>query len=383
MMIMKKILERISIKIKKCIYRGLKRNVLGTNFKKDALLVYIIDPFISQLSNSHSNQKQVMEIAKTFSSFGYNVDVLDYLRLKKIEYKYDLMLLVDCNLLPKFYNNMNYKCKVIGYLTGCDLTFSNKAEEKRLNYLYDRHKVHLKARRKVVNVYDKFLMENKFDAFFLMGNEFTLSTYDAFNIKTVFFIKNSANILETRRKIAFENKKQNSFLFLASYGQVLKGLDIVLDVFSKTPDLKLYVCSSFEQERDFCKLYNKILFNSENIKAIGFIDVNSKAFKNIIDECSYLIAPSSTEGCSGSVLTAMAYGLIPIITKENGVDNDEAIWLENDNVDYIVEVVKSYSSKDISWIKEKAMKNQDIYYKNYTFNCFKHSFAEACKVIKI
>ena len=90
-------------------------------------------------------------------------------------------------------------------------------------------------------------------------------------------------------------------MFLASYGQVLKGLDIVLDVFSKTPDLKLYVCSNFEQEKDFCKLYNKILFNSENVKAIGFIDVNSKVFENIIDECSYLIAPSSTEGCSGSV----------------------------------------------------------------------------------
>lgn len=286
-------------------------------------------------------------------------------------------------MLPKFYNNMKCRCKIIGYLTGSDLVFSNEAEEKRLNYLYDRHKVHLKARRRATNVYDKFLMENKIDAFFLMGNKFTLSTYDRFNIKPVFFIKNSANILEIRREITFKNKKQKSFLFLASYGQVLKGLDIVLDVFSKTPDLKLYVCSNFEQEKDFCKLYNKILFNSENVKAIGFIDVNSKVFENIIDECSYLIAPSSTEGCSGSVLTAMAYGLIPIITKENGVDNDEAIWLENDNVDYIIEVVNSYSSKDIGWIIEKARKNQNIYYKNYTFNCFKDSFVEACKEIKI
>ena len=62
---------------------------------------------------------------------------------------------------------------------------------------------------------------------------------------------------------------------------------------------------------------------------------------------------------------------------------DEAIWLENDNVDYIIEVVNSYSSKDIGWIIEKARKNQNIYYKNYTFNCFKDSFVEACKEIKI
>lgn len=383
MWIIEGILNKISIKIKKCVYNGFKKNVLKTNFKKNVLMVYILDPFILNSSNSHSNQKQVIEIAKIFSSFGYNVDVLDSLSYKKVKYKYDLIFLVDCNLLPKFYNNMKCRCKIIGYLTGSDLVFSNEAEEKRLNYLYDRHKVHLKARRRATNVYDKFLMENKIDAFFLMGNKFTLSTYDRFNIKPVFFIKNSANILEIRREITFKNKKQKSFLFLASYGQVLKGLDIVLDVFSKTPDLKLYVCSNFEQEKDFCKLYNKILFNSENVKAIGFIDVNSKVFENIIDECSYLIAPSSTEGCSGSVLTAMAYGLIPIITKENGVDNDEAIWLENDNVDYIIEVVNSYSSKDIGWIIEKARKNQNIYYKNYTFNCFKDSFVEACKEIKI
>ena len=71
MWIIEGILNKISIKIKKCVYNGFKKNVLKTNFKKNVLMVYILDPFILNSSNSHSNHKQVIEIAKIFSSFGY------------------------------------------------------------------------------------------------------------------------------------------------------------------------------------------------------------------------------------------------------------------------------------------------------------------------
>ena len=58
MWIIEGILNKISIKIKKCVYNGFKKNVLKTNFKKNVLMVYILDPFILNSSNSHSNQNK-------------------------------------------------------------------------------------------------------------------------------------------------------------------------------------------------------------------------------------------------------------------------------------------------------------------------------------
>ena len=53
------------------------------------------------------------------------------------------------------------------------------------------------------------------------------------------------------------------FVFFGSLGAVHKGLDLLLEVFSRmTTDCKLYVCSGYEKEEDFCKLYHKELYET-------------------------------------------------------------------------------------------------------------------------
>ena len=60
-------------------------------------------------------------------------------------------------------------------------------------------------------------------------------------------------------------------MYLAGGGSVHKGLDRVIEAFSARPDLKLYVCSPFRYEQDFCEVYKHELFRTPNIIPIGFL----------------------------------------------------------------------------------------------------------------
>ena len=71
---------------------------------------------------------------------------------------------------------------------------------------------------------------------------------------------------------AFDWAKENidrdskSFVFFASSGQVHKGIDLLLELFSQQlKDYTLYVCSGYEQEEDFYQEYHKELYETSNI----------------------------------------------------------------------------------------------------------------------
>ncbi len=49
----------------------------------------------------------------------------------------------------------------------------------------------------------------------------------------------------------------------------------------------------------------------------------------------FSIFPSCSEGQSGSVLTTMSLGLIPIVTKEVGIDVFDKGFLINDNIEIL------------------------------------------------
>lgn len=360
------------------MYRGFICDVFHHNHKKNCLFVYITAPFISHEIDSHAAQAQALEIAKIFDEYGYNVDVLDFVSKDKSKLrKYDLIFHVDCTQIEELYPYMNNNCKLIGYLTGANLVFSNEAIKKRAQGIFDRRGRRLQARRTVEKVYTPEIM-SRVDAFFLMGNEYILSTYSDLPLKRVFFIVNSG--MPQMHPVQCGDKKDpKSFLFFAGGGQVLKGLDIALEVFSRNQDLTLYICSPFRSERDFCQLYHKELFETNNIKPIGVVDVREEKFQYIAERCAYHIAPSCTEGMCGSVLTTMQAGIIPVMTKECGVDNPEGIYLESVDINYINTVVRELAQKDSAWIQQKALQNMEVYKQRYSMEQFCESFRKACE----
>ena len=144
------------------------------------------------------------------------------------------------------------------------------------------------------------------DAIVGIGNDSTLASWRQSSPARIHMIDNFG-LSDTR--FVFESKDfgaaRKNFLYFASGSQVQKGLDLLLEIFPRLPDLDLYVCSQFGKETDFCECYHKELFETPNIHPVGWIKVNGPEFYELAGKCAYVISASCSEGQSGSVVQCM------------------------------------------------------------------------------
>jgi hypothetical protein len=346
---------------------GLCQNVNRTRYVKNALIVYVALPFVSKtIDLGHQNQWQAKELARLLGEFGFNVDVIDFTEQVKLNKNYDLVIDVHPGLNCSYADHMTASSRRIAYMTGSNPSFSNRAEMQRLEDLYLRKGVRLQPRRQA-----KLLSKQEIescDGVMFIGNSYNLKTYNEFNLTKVRYITNTGYAFLDEVNSA--HRSPQSFLFLGSGGQVHKGLDLLLEFFSKHNGLELYVCSSFKSEHDFRDLYHKELFNLPNIHGTGFIDIKGSRFKEICGRCSYVVLPSCSEANAGSVLTGMSAGLIPLVSKECGFEENEVRFFDDCSSQSISQMIAVMAEKSAEWVSTESRRVQEIVRTKYSSDCY-------------
>ena len=354
-------------------------NVNKTNYDKKCLLIYITHPFVWKINDTHQNQWQAAEMARIIGTFGYNVDVASCFRediFNQINNKYDLIIDIISREKNFWSHCMNEGCKIIMYATGSSHKFSYEQELQRLADLEQRRGVKLQlVRSSLEGTQNEREIENA-NLFWSIGNSYNLKSYDYLHIPPVCYIKNNGYNFDWLNLNITRNKK--NFLYFASSGQVHKGLDLLLEIFSKPGfEYNLYICSSLTREYDFCKEYKRELFEIPNIHTIGFIDINGSEFRELTEKCAYSIMPSCSEGLAGSILTVMSAGVIPIVSKECGFEDDEVINLPDCKIDTIEKFIRNYSAKPDEWIKQESSHVVEIVKTRYSRQNFTDSVIAA------
>lgn len=95
---------------------------------------------------------------------------------------------------------------------------------------------------------------------------------------------------------------------------VYKSLDLALEAFAQMPEYQFTVCGPVKGEEDFEKFYYKELYETPNIKTLGWMNIDMPDFKKVLDNNLGVIYPSCSEGGGGSVITCLHAGLIPIVS---------------------------------------------------------------------
>jgi hypothetical protein len=344
------------------------------NSKGNVLLSYITRPFGMKIDDSkfssHTNKWECKQIANTWIKQGYSVDIIDWDNSTFLPKKdYSFFIDIHSNM-ERIAPLLGKKCKKILHITGANWRFQNEAENKRLLALKERKGITLQPRRKV----PPSLGIEYADCATILGNRFTQETF-AYSGKTLYPIPLSTTV----QFPFFENKEfdkiRKNFLWFGSSGMVHKGLDLVLDTFSELPEYHLTVCGPVDKESDFEKAYHKELYNTPNIHTLGSIDLTSDQFLKVVKENVALIFPSCSEGQSGSVITCLHAGLIPIISFESGVDIDDfGILLKKCSIEEIKDSIKTVSS--FSKDELKTMSNNAWKYArtNHTKDKFSESY---------
>ncbi len=313
------------------------------NHQKKILISYITSPLKNDTSKFilHTNFIECLEILKTFIDWGYSIDFIDCLDNRhnsEIEKKkYDIIF-----GFGKPFNYASVKnpdaLKII-YLTESHPDFSLRAEVGRNEYFYQRHK------RKTCITRSGFYYKNQdiklADYGIIIGNSFTSQTY-VFPEGKLYTLA-PTGLLNKNYTPGLRDllKTRENYVWFGSYGAIHKGLDILIDAFNELPKCTLYICGLHPKERRLFKI------NEENIHDLGFIQVNTPDFIQLMNNCSYVILPSCCEGMATSVLTCMNHGLLPIVTRECGIDLQEwGIYLEDYKVGYIKEIIRNCSTCD-------------------------------------
>jgi glycosyltransferase involved in cell wall biosynthesis len=323
-----------------------------TDCKGNVLIAYIIDPFLRKegepISDDHTHYWESFQMAQTFLSHGYAVDVISYENSRFVPGKhYDYFISARTHL-ETIAARLNSDCIKVAHLDTAHWLFNNHAAYERLYALQQRRTVTLKGSIRIVEPNQAIEVA---DVATVLGNQFTLDSY-GYAGKPIHRIPISSPTLYPWNDTQDIEQRRSHYLWFGSSGFVHKGLDLALEAFAQTPEVSLTVCGPFQQEKGFIKAFHKELYETPNIKAVGWVDVNSPAFLDIARNCIGLVYPSCAEGGGGSAITCMHAAIIPLLSYEASVDiAGHGVLLKESSVTGIIKGIRKVS----------AMSSEELY----------------------
>lgn len=290
------------------------------NAKGNALVSYMKDSMLLSDGDKnlmyHTNRWENREIANIFFELGYNVDCIDANVAFYPKKKYDVIFDIGDKLV-RLEKSLKPGAVKFLHLTGSWWKYNNVEEQKRLDFLEQRRGVKMTLER--VGENNEAAIEAA-DICSLVGNEHTLNTYPEKYRNKIKLINLTGSELSRVKQPGEYYPAEKEFLWMGGAGPVHKGLDLLLEVFSKHPEWKLNVMSKISRKGRFYELYKKEMFELSNIKFHGLVMPSSEKFNEIAGRCFAYVNPSCAEATSTATVTALSYGLYPLISRDNGFD---------------------------------------------------------------
>ncbi len=350
-----------------------------------ALVSYVTAPFrertaassLKPQADTHTNRWECRQIVDTFLGLGFGVDIIDWhdrrFRPRK-EYKFFLDIGVQMERLAPL---VGPRCIKILHATGKHWLFQNRAEYERLAALMTRRGVALEPRR----IAPTGSGVEAADVLTVLGNQGTIDTLSyagkpCYRIPlstTVEFPWNEAKDFAAARK---------RFLWLGSSGMVHKGLDLALEAFAALPELELTVCGPVAHEPDFAREYHRELNQTPNIRTVGWVDLAGKPFAEIVATVGSLIYPSCSEGCAGSVVSCLHAGLVPIVSRESGVDVEPfGVLLPDCSVEPIRRAVSAMAQSPADELRARSRATWEFARREHTRERFAAEFLRVIETL--
>ena len=342
------------------------------------LLSYRIEPFLLKpgqpIQNSHTHYWESWQIARTFLDLGYSVDVI-HARNQTFHpektYSYFIGHRINFDRIARL---LKGGCVKIAHMDTAHWIFNNHATYQRKFELQQRRGVALKESHRLIEL--DMAIENA-DYVVTYGNQFTLDTY-RYAKKPLFRVPISTCGLFPSPENKNVDACRSNFLWFGSGGFVHKGLDLVLEAFAEMPNYHLYICGPLQKEKDFSRMYSKELYQTPNIHAIGWVDVDGPEFIEIANKCLGIVYPSCSEAGGGSVIACMHAGLIPLVSYESSVDvGDFGVVLKESSINVIKNTVQMVSDLPAEQLQRMAREAWEFARANHT----RDKFAEEYKKV--
>lgn len=318
---------------------------------------------------SHQNRESTLIIFDVFRDLGLNFIGINFERQNITKFLPEEQVKIIFGLEPNFINFSKI------YPSSLKIYFATGAYYKHQNRMIIKRTDEVNKKKGSSLAYNRLVPEHNSahiaDSILQIGSKYTLETYPVEIREKIRILRQNTfeflNYDETHKKERFDRK---TFLWFGSSGAILKGLDLVLDYFSKNKKYILHVVGPVE--KDFQKVYEKELFYTSNIYFHGPLKINSKKLFKIAQESSFIIFPSASEGCPGSVLNMMRLGMIPLVSKFAAFDTieDKGIIINDLSEDGIQEAVEKTEISNNEELLNLFKKNSSFVESNFNSETF-------------
>ena len=350
------------------------KNIFNQQFKKKALVSFITYAIKQPSENlSHTNILECKTICNILNELEYNVDLIDYNNTElNLENIYDVIIGFGYPIENILFHKQNKNYKLIVYRNGCDQSFSDQATLLRVEEVLKKTGKLLIKSSRISPAYWRAQIRFA-DIIIVLGNQFVSGTYQNETSGKIISLDLFYYDVGT---IDFEYKDfdlaRKKFLWFGSLGAIHKGLDIAIEYFSSHHDLELFICGLNLREEDFIELYRQELA-LPNIHNFGFVELQSKEFKNILNSCCAIITPSVSEGGAAANLNVIAAGgLVPLITKSSGISFDgNEIIIEEITVSALNAAIDTFLKIPVQDLKKKSLSINKYVRDRYTFDNYK------------
>lgn len=344
-------------------------NLYKTDYSKHVLISYITAPFYSENGFTHQNYLTAHIIAESFSAMGYNVDVFDYKDpIEKRFDKYDVIFGFGEGLERSFYNS-NRNIPRIYFVTGAHHYLHNAMSLRSVKDFYELSGLWLANEAHVLSDCSYYSLFNA-DFAIILANGFVLEDFQSRYDHKVYPLNNNIINAFSEFKPKEITSRNHNFLYLSGAKQITKGLHFVLELARIRKDLNFYIVVPVINEvLEEC--YKDVF--QENVILHKNIKMNSDEMKQIVENCSYSLAPSYVDGMPGGTIEPMSAGLIPIVSKYCGFSRESFIFeMETLSVEGLHDKINEVLSLD-----DQTYKNYSDAVKSYA--CVRFSAAEIKK----
>ncbi|QNK61058.1 hypothetical protein H7F33_10720 [Pedobacter sp. PAMC26386] len=301
-------------------------NLYKTDYNKRVMISYITAPFHTPSDFRHQNYLTSHIVAESFSSLGYDVDIVDHSNEHlEIDYNiYDVFFGFGYNFENSFLCS-NRNILRVHLITGAHQDLHNKMSLKSLTDFHEQSGLWLTSEASVLSDSSYFSMYNA-DISIILAHGYVYEDCKSRYANKLYSLNN--NILGVYSNFKPKISRSNNFLFLCGGRQITKGLTLLLETAKLRKDLNFYLV--IPSISGILEDYYGEVLDRDNVYLFKNIGMNSDEMIQIINKCSYSVAPSYTDGMPGGTIEPMSAGLIPIVSKFCGFDKEEFIFVMED-----------------------------------------------------
>jgi hypothetical protein len=301
---------------------------IGKDMMSDLLFRYTGFDFRTMPNyKGHGTKWTYKYLKDLFESMGYNLTLLpwqdkSYTPKQIYDVVFSIINFLNCE------EGMDEHTKSLLRLSMTDSDYHNQVVSQRTQEVNSKRGSHLTPNRILPPAEHTYRAFEMADRVFMNGNEVIRDTFPKqYHDKLEMTNVPASHVGKVKRDRPIPAERE--FMWHFGSGTIHKGLDLVLEVFKRHPELTLHIVGKVD--RDFGVEFAQEL-GLPNVKYHGWMLVSGSSFRRILDKTFSFIAPSCSEGQSPAVATCLQLGLYPILSKQTGITLPEGCGIYLDEL---------------------------------------------------